>query len=38
MTNVLRGKERRGEYTGKKMKKLTNNHKQIKIAMEPLPT
>ena len=38
MISVFRGKERRGEYTGKKMKKLTNNHKQIKIAMEPLPT
>ena len=38
MISVFRGKERRGEYTDKKMKKLTNNHKQIKIAMEPLPT
>ena len=38
MINVFRGKERRREYTGKKMKKLTNNHKQIKIEMEPLPT
>ena len=38
MTNVFRGKERGGEYTGEKMKKLTNNHKQIKMAMESLPT
>ena len=38
MISVFKGKERRGEYTDKKMKKLTNNHKQIKIAMEPLPT
>ena len=38
MTNVFRGKERGGEYTGKKMKKLTNNHKEIKMAMESLST
>lgn len=38
MISVFRGKERRGEYTGTKMKKIANNHKQIKIAMEPLLT
>ena len=34
----VQGKREKGRIYGEKMKKLTNNHKQIKMAMESLPT